>query len=112
MPIPSRRLLTRTLTAAALLLTGAATHEAVETQTANAGGKATARPTVLLTLKDRRGTTYASGHGNMLRGHRFRITARLHRPVNNGAFVLRFVVRDRRGRRTGGLVYDLRARRR
>lgn len=107
---PDRRLLCRAAFTATLLTTGALGHAIVDGNTAAAQKPAPKPPAVSITLKDARGATFASAQGSDLGRFRYRLTAHLKRPILSGRYVLRFQSRDRSGRVTGNLSYDIAAR--
>lgn len=100
-------LMTRGLTTGALLLAGAGGHAALTSEIADAQRSKAA---VSITLKDTKGATYAYAQGTDLGRYRYRLAARIRRPILSGAYVLRFQSRNSTGRRTTNLVYDIRAR--
>lgn len=87
---------------------GVVTDAAVQARTAAAGG-VVARPGLSFSLADRAGRRFVDGAGQDLGGGAFRVVARLHRLIADGAYVLRIGLSGPGGRDGVSLVYDLTA---
>lgn len=86
------------LAGAALFFAGAATQSPSE-------AREPAYPKVALELRSSSGKII-SAEGSDRGSYRYRLAARIHRPVGSGRYRLRLTFRDAKGRRTGALAFD------